>query len=258
MTQQRLHSQLAPIDLLTREELEQELHKGIDASIRERYRGLELQRFPNIVVTASATTQGVYTTNDQTPAGPEQGDIWMVRRIIVKGYLLNDTARYQLFRGSTPSDTNNGYTGRFLLEGFAAAVTQPTPSSPGIGASPSEYVNTNNYPVNVAVAGGTVTAIAVNGQTLTGITSGTFTLQPGAYITITYTVAPTTYSITNASANVPAGQLVGVGFYPGTKAIFLQPGEQIYAQVQGATIGNQYLLDGEAIRIPAEMKGKIL
>jgi hypothetical protein len=55
-----------------------------------------------------------------------------------------------------------------------------------------------------------------------------------------------------------AGLPVGVGFYPGTKSIYLQPGQQIYAQVLGATVNNIYQLDGEAIRVPAEMKGKIL
>jgi hypothetical protein len=176
MSQQRLHSQLAPIDILTREELSAELHKGFDANLRELYRGLEIQRFPSVTVTATAATQNIATGNDMTPAGPEQGDLWMIRRIIVKSFLLTDTAKYILFRGSTPSDSN-AYNGRFLLEGFAAAA---------------------------------------------------------------------------------GGQAVGVGFYPGTKSIFLQPGEQIYAQVLTATVGNQYILEGEAIRVPAEMKGKVL
>lgn len=84
------------------------------------------------------------------------------------------------------------------------AVTQPSPSQPTVGASPYTYVNTNPYTVNVTVAGGTVSAIAVNGQT-TGITSGTFALATGQYITVTYTVAPTTFSVANANANVAGG-----------------------------------------------------
>jgi hypothetical protein len=176
MTQQRIHQQFAPIDVLTREELAHEMTTHMDAFLRERYRGLEIQRFPSITVTATAATQNIFTSNDMTPIGPEQGDLWMVRRVIVKGFLLTDTAKYILFRGSSPSDAGQ-YTGRQLLEGFAAAG---------------------------------------------------------------------------------AGQAVGIGYYPGTKSIFLQPGEQIYAQVLTATVGNQYLLEGEAIRVPAEMKGKIL
>jgi hypothetical protein len=122
------------------------------------------------------TFSGGITTTGDPAIGPEQGDLWMVRRIIVKSFLLTDTAKYILFRGTTPSDPNS-YNGRWLLEGFAAA-------------------------------GG--------------------------------------------------GQSVGIGFYPGTKSIFLHPGEQIYAQITAATVGNQYMLEGEAIRVPAEMKGKIL
>lgn len=177
MAEQRLHSQLAPIDVLTREELSQELHAEFGGLERERYRGLELQRFPFFTTVATAATQPMFTSNDETPCGPEQGDIWMVRRALVKGFLLADTAKYILFKGSAPSDVANAYTGRFLMEGFTAGA---------------------------------------------------------------------------------AGQAVGIGFYPGTKAIFLQPGEQIYAQLLGATIGNQYMLEGEAIRCPAEMKGKLL
>ena len=177
MAQQRLHSNLAPIDVLTREEMEQTLHHELDAALREKVRGLEIQSFPNIIVTATAATQPMFTTNDMTPCGPEQGDIWMIRRVNVKGFLLTDAAKYILFRGSSPSDVGSAYSGRNLLEGFASAAE---------------------------------------------------------------------------------GQSVGIGYYPGTKSIFLQPGQQIYAQLLGATIGNQYILDGEAIRVPAEMKGKIL
>jgi hypothetical protein len=101
----------------------------------------------------------------------------MLRRVIVKGFTLADTAKYILFAGSTPSDLGSGYTGQYLLEGFTASA---------------------------------------------------------------------------------GGQPVGVGYYPGTKAIFLQPGQQVYAQILTATVGNQYILEGTAIRVPAEMKGKIL
>jgi|SRR5215469_2918025 len=177
MTNQRLHPNLAQIDILTRTELEDSLHKNLDADIRERLRGIEIQRFPVVVVTATAATQAIYTQNDQTPCGPEQGDVWLLRRVNVKAFLLTDTAKYILFRGSTPSDTANAYTGRSLLEGFAAAA---------------------------------------------------------------------------------AGQACGIGYYPSNRSVWLQPGEQIYAQVIGATIGNQYILEGEAIRVPAEMKGKII
>lgn len=177
MTAQRLHTQLAPIDVLTREELDASLSQRFDAFIRDRYRGLEIQRFPKIYVSATAATQPLFAPNDATPAGPEQGDVWHVRRVIVKSNALTDTAKWVLYRGSTPSDVANAYTAQFLLEGFAAA-----------------------------------------------------------------------------GAGLPVNQ----GYYFTTKTVFLQPGEQLYAQILTATVGNQYWLDGEAVRVPAEMKGKIL
>ena len=178
MTKQQLHSNLAPLDVLTREELSQELHRRLDDAVRTRYSGLELQRIPPVPITAGAVTVQLYTSNDATPWGPEQGDIWMLRRVIVKSSVSTDTAKYSVFRGSTPSDLNNAYSFRWLLDEFIG------------GATP--------------------------------------------------------------------GQNVNVGYYFTSKAVYLQPGEQIYAQVTGATVGNQYLMDAEAIRCPAEMKGKVL
>lgn len=262
MTKQQLHSNLASIDVLTRDELSQTMSHEFDELLRTRFLGLELQRFPFYPVEAAQTTVQLFSGNDATPWGPEQGDIWMVRRIIVKSNVLTDTAKYQIFRGSTPSDTANSYTSRQLIEGFnpgTAAVTQPTPPVIVVGTSPYTFVNTQSYGVEVTVSGGTVSVIAVNGQT-TGATSGTFYLAPNSYITVTYSVAPAMTEV-NATANVaavPPGQYVNAGFYPSTKSIFCQPGEQIYAQIQGATVGNQYVIDGEAIRCPAEMKGKLL
>lgn len=261
MSVQRLHSQLAPIDVLTREEMSAEIHSGLDAWLRERYRGLEIQRFPRVIVSATGTPVQIFSSNNETPIGPEQGDIWMVRRIIVKSSLLTDGAHYWLFRGTTPSDPGQ-YTALNLLEGFATAipaVTQPTPPAITVGASPFSFMNVQPYTVLVTVSGGTVSAITINGTNV-GATSGTFALTTNSVIQVTYTVAPTMTEV-NANANIPgqpAGLNVNIGYYPGTKAVFLQPGEQIFAQVNAATVGNQYLLEGEAIRVPAEMKGKVL
>jgi hypothetical protein len=178
MTTQRLHTNLAPIDLLTREEHEQVMHKELDAALREKVRGLDIMRVPVVPITAIAATVPLFTTNDMQPWGPEQGDVWMVRRVCCKSNVLTDTAKWVLYRGSSPSDVANAYTFRQQLDLFIG------------GATP--------------------------------------------------------------------GQNVGVGEYFTSKTVWLQPGEQIYAQVLGATIGNQYLFDAEALRVPAEMKGKLI
>jgi hypothetical protein len=55
-----------------------------------------------------------------------------------------------------------------------------------------------------------------------------------------------------------AGQSVGVGYYPSSEATWLWPGEQVYAQILGATVGNGYVLSGIAIEVAAEMVGKLV
>lgn len=62
-----------------------------------------------------------------------------------------------------------------------------------LGASTVATQNLNTFPVLVTVAGGTVTVIVVNGIT-TNATSGTFLLEPGWTIALTYSVAPTTFT----------------------------------------------------------------
>lgn len=59
-----------------------------------------------------------------------------------------------------------------------------------IPASGTALANPYSIPCAVTISGGTVTAIAINGVTVAG-TSGTFYLQPGNTITLTYSVAPT-------------------------------------------------------------------
>lgn len=53
------------------------------------------------------------------------------------------------------------------------------------------------------------------------------------------------------------GQNVNVAFRPGNKSEWLQPGEQVYAALTGATVGTVYVMSGWAVEVPAEMVGKI-
>jgi hypothetical protein len=177
VAEQRLHSAMAPIDVLTRIELEETMHRELNAAVRARYTGIDSARFSRVYVNATAATVNLFASPNEAPAGPEQGDVWLVRRVLVASSVTTDTAKYILFRGSAPSDPN-----AYQLENLLDVIIG--------GATP--------------------------------------------------------------------GQNVNVGFYPSTKSILLQPGEQIYAQILGATAGNIYALSGEAIRVPAEMKGKVL
>jgi len=63
-------------------------------------------------------------------------------------------------------------------------------TAPAIPASGTAVTNTFGIRVRVFISGGAVSAIAING-TATGLTSGTFELDPGETITLTYTSAPT-------------------------------------------------------------------
>jgi hypothetical protein len=63
-------------------------------------------------------------------------------------------------------------------------------SAPAMPASGTVQANNFGVRVRVFVSGGTVSVIAING-TATGLTSGSFELDPGETITLTYTAAPT-------------------------------------------------------------------
>ena len=63
--------------------------------------------------------------------------------------------------------------------------------APSLAASTVVMTNTSGHPVVCGVSGGTVTAVVVNGVTLTAITSGRFRLRRTGTIAITYSVAPT-------------------------------------------------------------------
>lgn len=99
----------------------------------------------------------------------------------------------------------------------ANTITAPSnPSNPAVPATATAVTNTNAYPVQVSIAGGTVSAVKVNG-TATGLTSGSFVVPSGGTISITYTAAPT-WVWTNAggtTGHVTAlvdGTIVKVGY----------------------------------------------
>jgi hypothetical protein len=257
MTVQRLHTNLAPIDLLTRLDLDEVASKHFDNMIRDRYRGIDSARLPPIAVeSSSGGTLNLFAggSSDGT-AGPEQGDVWMLRTAnVASSAFTTDTAKYVLFRGSSPSDPGT-YTNRQLLNGFGFSPGVATVSQPAVPASTVAQQNTNSVPVQVVISGGTATSTSVNGIVVGG-GDGTYTVPAYGSISVTYSVAPTWVW---TSLQVPTlGANVGTEYDAPTKGRLFQPGEQLYAQVYNTTAGNTYLLSGEFIRCPAEMKGKLL
>lgn len=69
------------------------------------------------------------------------------------------------------------------------------PSGITPGASPYTYQNTNTYPADVIVNGGTVSAVAFSRDNATfytvGQTNGVFALSPYDFLRVTYTLVPT-------------------------------------------------------------------
>lgn len=83
-------------------------------------------------------------------------------------------------------------SGNTLADAYmgAASPISGALTAPAMPASGTAYTNIFSVPVTVYIAGGTVTAIAINGTTLTNLTSGTVRLGPGDTITLTYSAAP--------------------------------------------------------------------
>lgn len=178
MSKQRLHPSLAEIDVVTPDEMYATMGHSFSDHLRDRWRTIKLMKLPQIRATATGTTANLgqgsgFADQVGAPVGPEQGFVWMLRRVIVASNTAADTAKYTLYHGS---DTSL-YDSAHLLEGFSAGA---------------------------------------------------------------------------------AGQGVGIGYYPGTDAAWLFNSEQIYAQVLGATIGNQYVLSGIAIEVASERLGALI
>ncbi len=115
------------------------------------------------------------------------------------GYgLLLRTLTYYIVKNNeftncaTALQNNSGITGRIIRDNIGYNPTGIFGTAPTIPASGSTNKLPNNYgyPCNVMIAGGTVTAIYIN-DTVTGLTTGSFYLSPGATIALVYSVAPT-------------------------------------------------------------------
>lgn len=91
--------------------------------------------------------------------------------------------------GTLANFLNIGTTGNGIL---MKSSNGPAITTPAIPASTSAIYNAQGQHVVVYLSGGTVSSVLINGQP-TGITSGTFMLNPGATIALTYSVAPTWY-----------------------------------------------------------------
>lgn len=132
------------------------------------------------------------------------------------------------------------------------AGTPQTFNNIPLAASGVASYNNNPFGVNITIAGGTVSAIAINGTNV-GATSGTFFVPAGGTVTVTYTVAPTTFttslnafatptptvpSLASLYAGDPFNPMLGTVKLPGRPVpdsntmgpgrIIIHPGEYIF------------------------------
>lgn len=79
-----------------------------------------------------------------------------------------------------------------------------------------------------------------------GVDAGAVTLYVGS--------DPTALDISHQIDNT---LVVGKAYYPGTRGLYLMPGEFLYVSLV-SVIGNQYAMTAQAVEVAAEMMGKIL
>lgn len=111
MTTQRLHAGLAPIDVLTRIELEESLSKGFEQAERARVRGIDYME-----VNTNGNNAATLALN-----GPESGYAWSLKLISA---VLSAAATLSVYLGEAPQAT--APIGVVTLSGAGAAIVTYT------------------------------------------------------------------------------------------------------------------------------------
>jgi hypothetical protein len=96
---------------------------------------------------------------------------------------------------------------------FPQQASSPVPVTPAVPLTTVPVQNTNAYPVDVTITGGTVTSVTVNGVQV-GTGDGTYLVNSGNTIAITYSVAPTWawVNATSVALTEPyTGHIDGIG-----------------------------------------------
>jgi hypothetical protein len=140
------------------------------------------------------------------------------------GVLSSDTQRI------LPLDRRRKRAAILVMPGANVAVNQIPLAATGVAS-----YNNNAFGVNQTITGGTVTAIAINGVT-TGLTSGVFYVPAGGTVTVTYSVAPTTFT---TAAAVPIGNTVGYVLIGSRSQVMNGQGAQIQNGFGTVTEGTQ-------------------
>lgn len=249
MAEQRIHDRLGTFDTLNKEEMSSALWDHVQHSEMARLAGMKVIRFPPVTAISAGGTLSLYQPANGAQVGPDSGFIWEVQRVTVASANLLDQANYAIYFGSDPT-----FNPLHLIDnGLPAAAPFTTPAVP---ATTVAQQNPAPYPVTVVVAGGTVSAVTVNGIAV-GAGDGSYVVPIGGTIAVTYSAAPT-WTWTGLGVNPSGGVSVNRAWYPSKHSAWLYGGEQVYTQVYATTANTQYTMTGIALEVPAEMQGKIM
>lgn len=248
MGKQRIHSTLGEFETLTQEELHSTLWHHETRVEQVRLAGMKVIRFPPIYANGNGGTLALNCFGAGASAGPDLGFIWEVQRVTVASSSLTDQADYGIYIGSDAT-----YGPQHLIDLGVAYITMPV-VTPAVPATTVAAQNPNNFPVQVVISGGTVTAVTVNGvQVLAG--DGTAYVPAFGTIVLTYSSAPT-WVWTGIGIN--NGLNVNNAWFPSKHSAWVFGGEQVYTQVFNSLAANVYSMTGVALEVPAEMQGKIM
>ena len=143
------------------------------------------------------TSSGTSYIINPTSGGPLNGNIYL-GKVRVRSLTSGSTLEFAV---NSNAITQNKMIEAFIVEEATGTVVNPyPPSTPSVPASGTAQQNTNSYPVDVYLYGGTVTEIQItkNGTAYTVFSNSTglalsgqaYKLNPGDSITVTYTAAP--------------------------------------------------------------------
>jgi hypothetical protein len=108
MTVQRLHPNLAAVDILTGTELHTAMGHQNDNLIRDWYRGIKIMRIPLIRVVATGVLTTIAPLLPGAQAGPESGFIWRLFRVTINSSGA-DVGAVTLYVGSDPANTDGAH-----------------------------------------------------------------------------------------------------------------------------------------------------
>jgi hypothetical protein len=128
----------------------------------------------------------------------------------------------------------------------AGLAATPVVTTPAVPASTGTATNTNAFPVAVAVSGGTVSVIAVNGVTIYSATGNTVVVPPGGTVGLTYTVAPT-WVWTSLLAGFSGGSPFTVPVAPGALITLLYSSTPTWAWANPLNTSGAVNIGGQAL-----------